>query len=316
MVDIDEAHLKAELTAIRKARRHAPLQLQQQNRSLRAAKLAERQGHAQERLLASLAGGDGGVKEFEAHCARTREEMRRTFEKQRDEFARDALSTRKALNARLDTRRRVALAGAPNFNFVVLDTPLFILPTSGIDMAAWNKQPWNNTAKISGSWNMQAQNDWEELDFVFVWRNPSSAYAVVNVASYLRLNGFCDAWANGGFLPDNWAGLGLHASLNVYEWWTQPPALAPDQPSSTQYLGGPTAAANGLFDPGTYDSQRISGAYDVTYREFILPPQGVAVFEVSFGFLHLIFGSGIVDLDFASGDFDVMCPAVVIGILT
>ncbi len=154
------------------------------------------------------------------------------------------------------------------------------------------------------------------MDFVFVWENPSSAYAVVNVGSYLALNGFCTAWAYGGFLPDNWAGLGLHVSLNVFEWWNQPPTIPPNQSTQDQFVGGPTAAANGLFDPGTYTSAAIMGAYDVIYREFILPPKGVAVFEVSFGIVHEIFGDGSLELDFASGAFDIMCPAVVIDILT
>lgn len=319
MAEIDEAHLKAELAAMHARRRRAPLSLRQASRALRAERQIERQELTENILLPALARVGYQEREFDALCTRTREETRGAFQKQKSALVTDSSSVRTALRAWVESHRqaRDAVAAQPHFNFVVLDTPAFILPSPGISLDAAHAQPWNNTAKLSGSWaSPHPGNGWDELDFVFAWRNPASTYAVVNVESYLALNGFCAAWADGGVLPDNWAGFGLHASLNVFEWWNQPPTVPPAQAAQDQLLNTTHAVANGVFDPGDYESAAVAGNYDVSYREFILPPQGVAVFEVSFGALHEIFGDGSLELDLSSGDFGIMCPAVVIAILS
>ncbi len=319
MAEIDEAHLKAELSAIRARRQRTPFSLRQASRALRAESQAERREMTDNVLRPALARIGYEPREFDALCVRTQEEARNAFQKQKSALATEPPLAGAALRGWMEMQRQARSAAALqlNFNFVVLDTPAFILPTSGISLDGWNKEPWNNTAKLSGSWaSPHPGNGWDELDFVFVWRNPASTYAVVNVETYLALNGFCAAWADGGVLPDNWAGFGLHASLNVYEWWNQPPTVPPAQATQDQLLNTTHAVANGFFDPGDYESAAIAGNYDVSYREFILPPQGVAVFEASFGILHEIFGDGSLELDFSSGNFGIMCPAVVIAILS
>ncbi len=315
---IDEANLKAEL-AVRVGQRRKQLALRQSNSLLRYDRHVERRKLTEKYLLPALAPMGHDAREFETLCTRAREEARRAFQQQKSSLVADTPSIGAALRARLAARRQVASAAAPqfNFNFVVLDTPTFILPTSGISLGAWHKEPWNNTARLSGVWTSpNSENGWDELDFVFVWRNPASTYAVVNVESYLALNGFCAAWADGGVAPENWAGFGLHASLDVFEWWNQPPTVPPAQSTQDQLLNTPNAVADGFFDPGDYESAAIAGNYDVSYREFILPQQGVAVFSVSFGILHEIYGHGGLELDFSGGDFEVVCPAVVIAILS
>ena len=49
---------------------------------------------------------------------------------------------------------------------------------------------------------------------------------------------------------------------------------------------------------------------------FRFPPNGVAVFEVALEFFYDNTGGGLIQARFASGDFGVMCPAVVMGVLS
>ena len=66
---------------------------------------------------------------------------------------------------------------------------------------------------------------------------------------------------------------------------------------------------------GEYVWSGASGVYDVNYRSFLIPARGVALFEVTLLIGHWTDG-GFIEVDFTSGDFEIMCPAVVIAILT
>ncbi|MGH6852360.1 MAG: hypothetical protein ACREDJ_04000, partial [Methylocella sp.] len=204
-----------------------------------------------------------------------------------------------------------------NFNFVILDTPALILPSQGINLAPPHIEPWNNVAKINGEWESPyPDNAYDTLSFVFAWENPSDRYAVVNVESYLMLNGFCQAWAYGGFYANNIVGLSIDVGLTILEYWNNPPTLPPQQSGAEQTSVSLEAASTGLFALGDYETTGINGLYDVRYDQFVLPPKGVSVFEVGLTIGHNIFGDGYTSIDFSSGDFEVMCPAVAIAILT
>jgi hypothetical protein len=48
----------------------------------------------------------------------------------------------------------------------------------------------------------------------------------------------------------------------------------------------------------------------------LLPPRAVTVFEVAMEFFYGNSGGGMIQVNFASGNFGVKCPAVVIAILS
>jgi hypothetical protein len=76
------------------------------------------------------------------------------------------------------------------------------------------------------------------------------------------------------------------------------------------------ALVNGTFEVGDYESSGINGYYGFNYDQLVIPPGGVTIFEVSVSIGHAIFGHGNTSIDFASGDFEAVCPAVLLAILT
>ena len=200
--------------------------------------------------------------------------------------------------------------------FEVVDTPFLIWPTNDLELEDSHIQPWNNTAKVRGLWHGTGN---ENLRFIFVWENPIDKFAVVNVESNLAVNGACDAFAEGGFLIGSQNGVFVQASLNVWEWWNQPPTMLSPQATQTQRVLAVTASGGGFLSNtggGSVDSASANGIFDLRRILFSLPPHGVAVFEVTLEFFYDNVGGGMIQANFASRDFGVMCPAVVIAVLS
>jgi hypothetical protein len=274
-----------------------------------------------EKLSRCLTSGDCDVSELDKIRSQDQTEIRRFLEKKKAAVIKHSSSVKDALHSdvaswRKTTEHLVSLRGVPNFNFVVLDTPVSILWSYDKFLTSSHIQPWNNVAKYSGTWDSPTHGyGVDHLLFAFVWQNPSDRYAVVNVESYLMLNGFCQAWASGGFLPDNYADLAIVVELNILEYWNDPPTSVPQQSGSSQIPVVLYAKATGFLDLGDYESSGINGSYDVNYHEFAVPPGGVAIFEVTLAMVRYMRGDSFTSYDFASGDFEVMCPALLIGIL-
>jgi hypothetical protein len=108
--------------------------------------------------------------------------------------------------------------------------------------------------------------------------------------------------------------LDVGVDLNIYEYWNDPPTSPSGQPAQGVYVLRLTADGGGIFGLGGYDSGVATGNYDVIYRMLVVPPQGVVVFEVVLDIFHRTDG-GYIQIDFASGDFELMCPAVVMAIV-
>ena len=200
--------------------------------------------------------------------------------------------------------------------FEVVDTPFLIWPTNDLELEDSHIQPWNNTAKIRGLWRDTGS---ENLRFIFVWDNPIDKWVVVNVESNLAVNGACDAFAEGGFLVGSLNSVFVRASLNVWEWWNQPPTMLSPQATQTQRVLAVAASGGGFLSNlggGSVDSASASGIHDLRRTLFSLPPHGVAVFEVALEFFYDNTGGGMIQANFASGDFGVKCPAVVIALLS
>lgn len=213
------------------------------------------------------------------------------------------------------TGRQRSLLSDLNFNFVVLDTPGLILPLGDASVTA-TLEPWNNVAKLSSVWSFPDAvfQGGASVEFVFAWRNPSSRTVVLNVESYLTLNGFGTAAAAGGFYTPNFTDLFAFVSLLPF---IDPnnPSYPPPEVGQSVYTADIVAEGGGWFGLGAVQSSAIQGAYDVTYRTLLVPGDAVAVFPVIGGAGVGATGEGWAEADFASGDFQIMCPGVVLAIL-
>lgn len=329
MAKFDEFHVRTALSAARDVRR--------KNSELRSTRHSEgprisvNEYCLLEKLLGSFSSDRGrNLDELDKMRTQNQAEISRFLQKQKTAIvkhsssiknsqAHGVISRRKAVEHLTSVRSEALPAGA-NFNFVVLDTPLFVLPSRDINLVQTSLAPWNNVAKINAEWNTPyPDNGWDDLSFVFVWENPSDRDAVVNVESYLLLNGFCDVLAEGGpgrvIWGQKYSDLDISVGLNILEYWNNPPTVPSGQNGQYEYAVRLHAHGGGIFGLGDYESSGVNGSYDVIYRMFLIPPKGVAVFEVTLSIDHWTDG-GFIEVDFATGDFEVMCPAVVIAILT
>jgi hypothetical protein len=326
--NLDEFHIRTALLAARDVRRKNS-KLRSTNRS-EDPRTAVNEYWFLEKLLGSQSPDRGRhLDELDKIRSQHQAEIGRFLQKQKaavvkhsssikDSQAHGVIGRRRAIE-RMTSSRNEALPAAANFNFVVLDTPLFVLPSRDINLVKTSLAPWNNLAKINAQWNTPyPDNGWDDLSFVFVWENPSIRDTVVNVESYLLLNGFCDVLAEGGpgkvIWGQKYTDLDISVGLNILEYWNNPPTVPSGQNGQYEYAVRLHAHGGGIFGLGDYESSGVNGSYDVLYRMFLIPPQGVAVFEVTLSIDHWTDG-GFIDIDFAADDFDVMCPAVVMAIL-
>jgi len=200
--------------------------------------------------------------------------------------------------------------------FEVVETPFLIWPTNHLELLDSHIQPWNNTAKVRAQWRDEGS---ENLRFIFVWENPNDKWSVVNVESNLAVNGTCDAYTEGGFFVGSINTLWVQTTLNVWEWWNQPPTLLPPQATQTQKVLSIAVSGGGFLSNlggGGIKSKSANGIHDVRRTLFSLPPHGVAVFEVTLEFFYENTDGGMIQVNFASVDFGLMCPAVVIAVLS
>ncbi len=208
----------------------------------------------------------------------------------------------------------------PNFNFIVIGTPFLVWPSHGVIMDDPHIEPWKNSVKFKINSNSSSYGS-ENVTFYFLWENPDNKYVVLNVGSSLVLNGYCENSADGGWagiFPGGTSNLNLDAKLILYDWTTQPPT-APYPPESTQnkHILTLTAYGGGYFEAvGAIEHTPATGSYDIGYNLFLIPPHGVAVFEVVLSVQYQNDNARIDVIDFESGDFQVICPAVVIAVLS
>jgi hypothetical protein len=85
----------------------------------------------------------------------------------------------------------------------------------------------------------------------------------------------------------------------------------PDQSGQTVLAGEVSASGGGFLGLGEVDSQSVAGYYGMYYQNFVVPGGQLAVFEAG-----SIFSAGAgngdcsAQVDFLSGDFQVLCPIV------
>lgn len=322
MPALNEAQIRAALTAAKSSQRRYADLLLQSRASKPTRRVAERT--ALETLLAKPMGCrrcDAGA--FEAIRSRHEDEARRYLEKQKAAVLRLSPAVRETLRARAASRRKelehLLARGRdiPILNFISLDTPALVIPSQDMVISSSHIQPWNSTVKVSGEWDSPySQDGTDELSFIFVWENTGRNEAVVNVDTALILNGYCSLYASGGTFVYNDVQLSINASLTILQWWNQPPTSPPAQMGQSVNVIFIYAHTDLTFySYGDPEAAGIEGYYDLSYNTLVVPPQSTIVFEVRLVAQHSIQGDGTMRVDFASGDFEVVCPNVLLQIL-
>ncbi len=190
----------------------------------------------------------------------------------------------------LASRAPGLLAPELNFNFVVLDTPAFILPSGDINIVGESVAPWNNVVKFNGEWSSPSSDFTEGFgaaSYVFAWTNTADRPVVLNAESYAVINGFCEIFVgSGGFFTIDQGVIGGNIFLHVLQWWQDPPTEPDFQVG--QFANTFSVSADGgaawPFGLGDYESAAFSGTYDVRYNSLSVPAGGTVVFEMQVGY--------------------------------
>jgi hypothetical protein len=197
----------------------------------------------------------------------------------------------------------------PSFN---LEKPFLIWATPHSKIISDSTvEPFNSSAKIRI--DSTASSGLDKLSFYFIWDNPSDFFTVINANTFLSATGHLHATATGGLSgidpTSRYSYLGASANFALWSWWLQPPTSTP---YVTQQFASLAVSAS-FWDKSVAAS--ISDGFLLSQNLFIVPPHGVVIFEVTLavGYSN---GHGHIIADFESGDFKVVCPVVVVSVLT
>ena len=325
MATVTESEIKDALTARNDARFRADDHLLQARRVERA-----RIRSAAEKLLTPYWKRTGlDVEAFRRIQEQAQTEMRRVAELEKERIIGNSAS----ITARLRQSEKSWVRTVNSFpkadgplaaNFIppvfnVIETPSAIEATSGLEITESHIEPQNNFAKVKGNWS--ANSNPKELHFIFMWSSPNDRYSVVNVGSFLTLNGSCEAAADGGFggiWPGSKLDMSLVATMDIMELWNPPTSGFPSP--GIQILVPPLHAdGGGWFESvGDIETRSVSGSFgDLRFNQLVVPPNGAAAFVVTLrAFAMNIDGDGSIGIDFSSGSFEVRCPFVAVAFLS
>ena len=212
------------------------------------------------------------------------------------------------------------LAGLPatiSAQYELLNEPFLIWPTNSIDLEASEIVPSNSWAKFRARIE-SGKFFYGNVKFYYLWRNPRDTFVVINVDGYAIFNGYAYVGSGGGIFPgDRYAGLSVDGRLDILEWFNQPPTSPPDQPDQSVKVASLSVSTGGFSEVGAIDAKNIFRGYDLRHTEMLVPPNAVLVFTVTAAVtLSTGSDSGLAEIDFASGAFQVGSPAVLVAIIT
>jgi|SRR5215831_9660946 len=185
----------------------------------------------------------------------------------------------------------------------------------------------NSWAKIRSEAKADDSRFWvqDDLNFYFLWENFTGQDAVVNVSSYLMLNGGVTVGAMPGWgwtlgFPISTSRATLNAELSLLEWWNNPPTEPVREPGQERFIVQFSKEGQSVFR-GIWgglqlvdEPQPVSGNYHVNYDMFYVPADGTVVFEVGLRLLYDGFDgyAGAGDPD----PFEIVCPFLLLDVLT
>lgn len=316
MTDLDAERIREALTA---ARELASVGAARRAAAGTASGRVLPQGTRVRALLAehlARIGPDAAAVERELAAGRA-EGARRLEERKIDAVrhsASRAAGLRGLVAAQRDALEAVATSGPAEYH--AIDSPVEIWATDGVDIESSTVEPWNSRAKVR--LDVQRYHGWhyailqgppEYLHFSFLWHNARDTYSVVSVSGWMALNGFCSAHSRGGTVLGGYSRLRLDPALDLVQTWTQPISSAPAQAGQTQQALDLSADSRGLFtDDQTAFAVEFRG-FLLNYEQAILPPDQYLIIDVALTFTPEA-DNGEVRADFATGEFDVLCPFV------
>jgi hypothetical protein len=203
--------------------------------------------------------------------------------------------------------RLTVVGGFQLYPIFTLDTPFLIWSNPLIDMSS-AAVPFGSWAKFNFSMSA-SQSGSQTVGFYFYWGNPyNDDYAVINVATSMSATGYLRAHAPGGL----WTSANeVDAYADLILSFTGSDATL-TYGSEVAFLG--SIGAYGDLFGGETEGISVSSGVNLSTTLFAIPPSTVAVFEVTLVVDYANRG-GDIEADFESGDFQIVCPDVMVWLL-
>ena len=270
---------------------------------------------ALETLLASYAVKSGlDLDRFEQLNATNQGDLRRAVDARKAAAVKQSTATMQALHQQVDGRRRAlehlankAAPTGPNARRAGLADPDLADRRPLVDSSSI--EPWNSTAKF----RVQSSNSNASpaFSFWYIWVNRDEKFALIDVAGMLVVNGFCEVGSDGGLLPGfRVSAVDIDASLALLDGSSNVPQTSPIQ--NVVFLSTNTG---GLFASSAIDWQTVFDGYILQFSELIVPPGELVLIEVVLT-VNYASADGNVDVDFSSGEFNVMSPFAAVTVLS
>ena len=234
-----------------------------------------------------------------------------------------AVVTEAGFKAGIANRRRAfsLLAGlVPPDNpptYIELDQPFLIWATPTNQLIDTHYEPLNSWAKVRSDVSGDNVLASHELSFYFLWQNDTGSDAVVNVESYLMLQGRAEIHASHGWF---WSPLwgqstigeidySLGTNLTILEWWNQPPTQPVDQVGQHQTILSLSVNGGwGFLSPGKTKFADIASVSHLYYDGLLVPNGKSVVFQVRTDMNYVAFNTCSGWTDFSFGNNEVICP--------
>jgi len=272
---------------------------------------------ALEDLLASYAAKSGlDVERFEQLNAKNDGDLRRVAEARKAAAVEQSTSTMNALRQGVADRRKAlqylankVTPATSSPNFIVLEEPFAIVPGGGIVLNSSNIEEWSSTAKLYIGQTQNGSLDEGNLNFAYVWVNPNDTYARIDVNTMLALNGFWGIGSVGGLFP-GYRESDLHINVAL-EFGGEVTIPVGDQ-VTYQPVVNMSTNTGGWWDVSTYWAGNLTGnPYFFQVNNALVSPNEMVLIGLS---MFITYGcdDGVVEVDFSSGDFNILSPFVAV----
>jgi hypothetical protein len=241
-------------------------------------------------------------------------ELKKSLAKERAATARQYAQAHKLRLAGLANTRAALeqLAGTPHLTTAIpLATPFFIGARPVGFLEDSSIAPFNNVAKPSLHVTQNTDGSSAKISFYFSWQNPIDFLAVLNCSADVIVNGHVKNLADDGIFTGGSATVKLRTELNVFVG----PLTISFQQGQKADIDTITAEGGGIFDVGAVGDRDVSASTHLSATNIQVDGSRIVVFEVAFVADYSI-DDGSINVDFASGDRSVVCPALNIELLT
>lgn len=211
----------------------------------------------------------------------------------------------------------LSAVNVPGTQYHLLNTPFEISSSAGMPLTSSAIVPSNSSAKFK--LHVEDGPDvTNTASFKYVWVNPSEKYVVVNVHGYIIFRGHVQYGVGGGFFGgDRNITVSVNGRLEIFDLSNPDPVSVPpvaDQSVNVYYAH---EDQGDWFSVGAVGAKDIFRGYDLSHELLVVPPHATMGFNMTAAFTcNTGDDESLIDLDFASGNFQLGSPAVLLAIVS